>query len=102
MEEKQSNMPLFVGIAVVAACLWKRKRSNDEQLETEPERSKLIPLIFAAVLLYSFKENLGDVTRAVGPLIASNFVLKNNMGYVAASVAAVIVHVGVTSSSIKV
>ena len=96
MEETQSKMPLYVGVAVVAAYLWKRKRDKDDEMETESERSKLIPLIFAGLLLFSFKDNLGEVTRAVGPLVASNFVLKNNMGYVAASVAAVIVHLGVT------
>jgi cell division protein FtsW (lipid II flippase) len=102
MEETQSRLPLYVGIAVVAAYLWKRKRSKDEELETESERSKLISLIFVGLLLFCFKDNLGEVTRAVGPLVASNFVLKNNMGYVAASVAAVIVHLGVTPSLIKV
>ena len=102
MEETQKRWPLYIGGAAVAAYLWKRKRGDDEELKTESGASKLIPLIFICVLAYSFKEHLGEITRAVGPLVASNLILKSGKGYIAASIVAIIVYLGVTPALLKI
>ena len=92
--ERKSKLPLFVGFAI-GLYFWKRHKDNDDKEQDEDSsKRKWVLLVFLGVLMYSFQERFVEITRNVGPLLASNLLLKSGMGYTAASVAAIFVYVG--------
>ena len=101
MEAKQSNLPLYLGIATVGYILFKRSKIiEDQDKEDEASKKKWVLLALLGALTYSFKDRLGEVLSHLGPLLASHFLLNNGMGYLAASLGAVFVYVGSNTGSI--
>lgn len=85
-----SNTPLYVGAACMFYLMWRKRRRNDEAEKVVP----LATYMFAALIVFSYKANILEIARYVGPIVLSNFALKNGWSHEAASLTALLTFVG--------